>query len=290
MDRNTAESADSREPLEPLETAISEEQVGESAYERAATDGSDPRCIPQSLAGEPPSGDAIVYPDYPASDHHIWSTLFERQMNLLPDRAAESYLEGLKLLELAPDRVPALSDLSTVLERVVGWKVARIPGLLHERDFFSLLSRRIFPSTDYIRSVAELNYTPAPDLFHDIFGHMPMLTDPNFADFYERFGLAALSATGQDRISLERLHWFTVEFGLVDQSIGRRIYGAGILSSKDEVEHALSSNVTVHRFDANRVTAQDYDVWHLQEVLFSVTSFRELEQGFRDWTTERSLA
>jgi phenylalanine-4-hydroxylase len=261
-----------------------------SAYEKAATDGTDPRCVPQSLDGPPPVGDEIEYPDYPESDHEIWGTLFDRQRALLPGRAAEAYLRGIDILGLSRDQIPALKDLSGALERETGWKVARIPGLLHERDFFTLLSERTFPSTDYIRGVEELDYTPAPDLFHDIFGHMPMLTNPSFADFYQRFGHAALNAEGKDRVSLERLHWFTVEFGLVDQVVGRRIYGAGILSSKDEVAHALSPNVTVLRFDADRITEQDYEVWHLQETLFVVDSFGQLDRGFKDWTRRHGLA
>ena len=270
-------------------TELTSQESTLSAYERAAEEGGDPRCIPQSLTGDPPIGDEIDYPTYPASDHEIWQTLFERQIDLLPGRAAQAYLDGVKILGLTNDRIPALRDLSSALEKASGWQVARIPGLLHEKDFFGLLARRIFPSTDYIRGVEELDYTPAPDLFHDIFGHMPMLTDPSFADFYHRFGKAALHATGQDRVSLERLHWFTVEFGLVDQEIGRRIYGAGILSSKEEVRHALSDEVTVHRFDPNRVTEQDYEVWHLQDTLFVVNSFGELESGFKEWTLGRGL-
>lgn len=266
------------------------EQVPLSAYERAAQDGSDPRCVPQNLDGTPPIGDEIVYPDYRSEDHQIWKTLFDRQRELLPGRASEAYLRGIDILELKSERIPSLKDLSASLDRATGWKVARIPGLLHERDFFSLLSERVFPSTDYIRNLDELDYTPAPDLFHDIFGHMPMLTNPSFADFYQRFGQAALNAEGQDRISLERLHWFTVEFGLVDQKIGRRIYGAGILSSKEEVAHALSPAVEVRPFDPDRITEQDYEVWHLQQVLFAVESFAQLDTGFKDWTRRHGLA
>lgn len=275
--------------MESTERPVTGEETSVSAYEKAAEEGVDPRCIPQSLEEEPPIGAEIEYPDYPEADHKIWATLFERQTSLLPGRAARAYLNGIEILGLEPDRIPELRKLSASLESATGWKVARIPGLLHERDFFGLLSRRIFPSTDYIRGVEELDYTPAPDLFHDIFGHMPMLTNPDFADFYHRFGQAALHAAGQDRVSLERLHWFTVEFGLVDQQIGRRIYGAGILSSKEEVRHALSDEVTVHPFDPVRITEQDYEVWHLQDVLFVVDSFAQLERGFKEWTVERGL-
>lgn len=260
-----------------------------SAYEKAGAEDLDPRCIPQSLDGPPPVGDDIPYPDYADQDHANWRFLFERQMALLPGRAGEDFLRGVEVLGMTPERIPALRDLSRNMEAATGWKIARIPGLLHEKDFFNLLANRIFPSTDYIRGEEELDYTPAPDCFHDMFGHMPMLTQPAFADFYQRFGQAALRAEGADRPRLERFHWFTVEFGLIRQDEGTRIFGAGILSSKNEVTHALSDDVTVHPFDPARIVEQDYDVWHLQDVLFALDSFEQLEAGFRDWTRARGL-
>ncbi len=260
-----------------------------SAYEKAGAEAIDPRCIPQSLDSPPPVGDEIPYPAYTDEDHANWRFLFERQMTLLPGRAGEAFLDGVRLLGMTPDRIPALSDLSRRLEEATGWQVARIPGLLHEKDFFTLLANRRFPSTDYIRGRDELDYTPAPDCFHDMFGHMPMLTQPDFADFYQLFGQAALNAKGADRPRLERFHWFTVEFGLIRQDEGLRIFGAGILSSKEEVVHALSDAVTVHPFDPERIVEQDYDVWHLQDVLFVLESFEQLVEGFRDWTRRRGL-
>ena len=260
-----------------------------SAYERAAQEGVDPRCIPQNLEAPPPVGDEIEYPEYSQEDHDIWRTLFERQMAMLPGRAGEAYLNGIQVLGMTPDRLPSLADMSRRLENATGWKVARIPGLLHERDFFDLLARRIFPSTDYIRGREELDYTPAPDCFHDMFGHMPMLSEPAFAHFYQLFGKAALRAEGKDRPRLERFHWFTVEFGLIRQDEGMRIFGAGILSSKNEVKHALSEKVTKRPFDPEGIVEQDYDVWHLQDVLFVLESFDQLVEGFSDWTRSRGL-
>lgn len=270
-----------------LDSSLAEDE--RSAYEKAGAEDLDPRCIPQSLEAPPPVGGEITYPGYSDEDHETWRILFERQMRLLPGRAGEAFLNGVETLGMTPDRIPALRDLSARLEEATGWRVARIPGLLHEKDFFDLLASRTFPSTDYIRSREELDYTPAPDLFHDMFGHMPMLTQPAFADFYQRFGQAALRARGADRPRLERLHWFTVEFGLVRQEEGTRIFGAGILSSKDEVTHALSDEVTVLPFDPERIVEQDYDVWHLQDVLFVLDSFEQLERGFRGWTESRGL-
>jgi phenylalanine-4-hydroxylase len=210
-------------------------------------------------------------------------------MELLPGRASETYLEGVRKLGLSNDGIPALRDLSRVLDRATGWQVARIPGLLHERDFFRLLAERKFPSTDYIRGKEELDYTPAPDMFHDIFGHMPTLTQPDFADFYQLFGRAALDAKGVDRQSLERFHWFTVEFGLVEDPDGYRIFGAGIMSSKGEVLHALSDEVEHRPFSPEAVISQDYDVWHLQPILFVLESFEQLVEEFKGWAKSRKL-
>lgn len=262
-----------------------------SAFEKAmdANEDIDPRCIPQNLDGPPPVGDAIAYPDYDEADHEIWGTLVERQMEQLPDRACQAYLKGLDVLHITPDRIPPLADLSRRLEEATGWQVARIPGLLHEKDFFNLLANRQFPSTDYVRGWDELDYTPAPDCFHDMFGHMPMLTQPDFADFYQLFGEAALNAEGGDRPRLERFHWFTVEFGLLMEEAGTRIFGAGIVSSNEEVTHALSDGVTVHPFDPAHITEKDYEVYHLQDELFVMDSFEQLVDGFRDWTRSRGL-
>ncbi len=283
------------EPIDETKTPTTEpapeaQRDDLSAYEKAA-DGEniDPRCIPQNLDGPPPVGDEIDYPDYDEGDHEIWGTLVERQMEQLPGRACTAYERGLDVLNITPERIPPLSDLSRRLEAVTGWQVARIPGLLHEKDFFNLLANRKFPSTDYVRGWDELDYTPAPDCFHDMFGHMPMLTQPDFADFYQLFGKAALTAEGKDRPRLERFHWFTVEFGLLEEEVGTRLFGAGIVSSSDEVTHALSDEVTVHPFDPAHITEKDYEVYHLQDELFVMDSFEQLVDGFRNWTRSRGL-
>ena len=266
-----------------------DEKKNLSAYEKAAEQGIDPRCIPQKLEGPVPIHDEIVYPDYPESDQETWKFLYDRQVKLLPGRVCEEYIEGANKLNLSSDRIPYLKELSHVFTEATGWKVARIPGLIHEQDFFGLLQKKVFPSTDYIRGKNELDYTPAPDLFHDIFGHMPLLTNKNFASFYQMFGEAALNAKGEDRTKLETLHWFTVEFGLIKNTDGMRIYGAGIISSQKEVMHALSDGVEVIDFDPEKVVTQEYDVWHLQPILFAIDSFEHLETGFYDWTKKLGL-
>ncbi|MCH7975167.1 MAG: phenylalanine 4-monooxygenase [Bacteroidetes bacterium] len=273
--------------------SISTPEVGEdaplSAYEKPGVADIDPRCIPQNLDGSPPAGDEIVTPEYSDEDNANWTFLFNRQMSMLPGRAGAAFMTGVETLGMTPDGIPALPGLSRHMKQATGWQIARIPGLLHERDFFGLLAKRLFPSTDYIRGKEELDYTPAPDCFHDMFGHMPMLTQPAYADFYHMFGKAALDAKGQDRVSLERLHWFTVEFGLIQQEEGMRIFGAGVLSSKEEVQHALSGKVEKKPFDIDAIINQDYEVWHLQPVLFVLDSFEQLVDGFKNWAVGRGL-
>jgi phenylalanine-4-hydroxylase len=263
-----------------------------SAFETAQEeqDDVDPRTIPQKLDGEPPIGDEIEYPDYPEEDHETWRILVERQMEQLPGRACEAYMKGQEALQIEPDRIPSLANLSRRLDDQTSWTVANVPGLIHEKDFFTLLSERKFPSTNYVRGREELDYTPAPDCFHDMFGHMPMLTQPDFADFYQLFGQAALNAEGADRPRLERFHWFTVEFGLIREHREKRIFGAGIVSSNEEVTHALSDDVTLHDFDPEHIVEKDdYEVYNLQDELFVLDSFEQLVEGFRDWTTQRGL-
>jgi phenylalanine-4-hydroxylase len=260
-----------------------------SAYEKASEENIDPRCIPQKLLKAVPEDDKIIYPDYPQSDHDIWKFLYERQMKFLPGRVCDEYLTGVEKLKFTPGKIPALRDLSAIFKKNTGWTVARVPGLIDVDDFFALLKRKVFPSTDYIRGKDELDYTPAPDLFHDMFGHMPLLTDPNFASFYQKFGEAALHAEGANRKDLETLHWFTVEFGLIKKPVGMRIYGAGIVSSLGEVQHALSNEVEVRSFEPEQIVKQKYDVWHVQPVLYAIESFEQLEDGFMEWTKHRGM-
>ncbi|MBV9126455.1 MAG: phenylalanine 4-monooxygenase [Verrucomicrobia bacterium] len=256
-----------------------------------ATSTDDPRCVPIALDGPIPEGDEIPYPNYSVEEHDIWRTLYARQRKLLPGRACQEYIDGLELLKLPEDRVPALRDVSRVLEKATGWKLTRSPGLLHEKDFFERLARRVFPATDYVRPRHELDYTPAPDLFHDVFGHTPMIVHESFANFFQKIGQAAASenAVGDVRLGLVRIYWFTVEFGLINTPQGLRIYGNGITSSYGEVQHSLTDAVEKRPFIPEKVAQQEYDIWHMQPVLFVIDSFEQLERGFEHWAKSHRL-
>jgi phenylalanine-4-hydroxylase len=260
-----------------------------SAFEKAGLQGDDPRVVPIKLDGPAPEGDDIKYPDYREEEHETWKILYHRQRMLLPSHACQEYLDGLEMMEFPEERIPYLGDVGKVLLNNTNWQVARVPGLLFEGDFFSRLARRVFPSTDYIRPRHELDYTPAPDLFHDIFGHTPMINNPSFADFYQKIGQASLNAEGEFRRKLETIYWFTVEFGLINTSHGLRIYGNGIISSFAETQHSLTDKVKKLPFDLEKMAVQEYDVWHMQPLLFVIDSFDQLEQAFYEWARSHDL-
>jgi phenylalanine-4-hydroxylase len=255
-----------------------------SSAPNAQTATPDPRCVPIKLTQPIPVGDEIEYPAYTADQHAVWRELYARQVQLLPGRAADEFLTGLEALDLDREKIPALADVSRKLQAATNWRVARTPGLLDAHDFFSHLARRIFPCTDYVRSRDELDYTPAPDCFHDIFGHTPMIMHPRFADFYQHIGEAALACKDPAiEEGLTRIYWFTVEFGLIKNRAGLRIYGNGIISSYGEVLHSLKDEVKKLPFDPEVVAATPYDIWHFQDTLFVIDSFDHLGDEFEKW-------
>jgi phenylalanine-4-hydroxylase len=250
----------------------------------------DPRCVPHKLTAPLPVGGDCPYPDYTADEHAVWQTLYARLEALLPGRAAGEFLVGLEALGLERDRIPALADVSRKLRQATDWQIARTPGLLDAHDFFSYLARRIFPCTDYIRARSELDYTPAPDCFHDIFGHTPMIMHPRFANFYQRIGQAALACRDPAvEEGLTRIYWFTVEFGLIQAPAGPRIYGNGIISSSGETQHSLTDRVRKLPYTPEKLAAQPYDIWHFQDTLFVIESFDQLVQEFVRWARDHRL-
>jgi len=183
--------------------------------------------------------DARGYIHYPEADQRVWQRLITRQLDALPGRACDAYLDGLEQLDLPTERIPQLDQLSRVLERSTGWSLAPVPALISFDRFFALLATRQFPVATFIRTEQDLDYIQEPDIFHELFGHCPMLTHPAFADFTHTYGLLGLKATPQQRAYLARLYWLTVEFGLIDTPRGERIYGGGILSSYAETLYCL---------------------------------------------------
>lgn len=174
-----------------------------------------------------------------AWENKVWNTLITRQAKAIEGRACKDYINGLKILNLPTDRIPQLPEISEVLTKHTGWKIEPVPALISFDKFFKLLSEKKFPSATFIRTQEELDYLQEPDIFHEIYGHCALLTNPYFADFTARYGELGAKATDEERRYLARLYWFTVEFGLIKEDDQMKIFGGGILSSIGETKYSL---------------------------------------------------
>lgn len=215
---------------------------------------------------------------FTAEEHGVWDTLFDRQARLLPGRASNAYLRGLDALRLSESGIPNFEELSERLMKLTGWQVVAVPGLVPDDVFFEHMANRRFVSGNFIRRPDQLDYLQEPDVFHDVFGHVPMLADPRFADYLAAYGRGGLRALKLGALTqLARLYWYTVEFGLVEEEDGLRIYGAGIVSSSAESVFALD-DPSPNRigFDLRRVMRTEYRIDDFQQNYFVVPSFDEL--------------
>ncbi|HWU15522.1 MAG TPA: phenylalanine 4-monooxygenase [Caulobacter sp.] len=216
---------------------------------------------------------------YTQAEHEVWITLYERQAALLPGRACDEFLRGLDALDLHRSGIPDFRRINDELQRLTGWSVVAVPGLVPDDVFFDHLANRRFPAGQFIRRPDQLDYLQEPDIFHDVFGHVPMLTDPVFADYMQAYGRGGQRALGLGRLAnLARLYWYTVEFGLMETSQGLRIYGAGIVSSRTESLFALD-DPSPNRigFDLERVMRTPYRIDDFQQVYFVIPSIRTLQ-------------
>ncbi len=236
------------------------------------------------IASSPPPGAA---PDwtidqgwaaYSDAEHEVWITLYERQAALLPGRACEPFLRGLEALDLHRAGIPDFRRVNVELKRLTGWEVVAVPGLVPDEVFFDHLANRRFPAGRFIRTREQLDYLQEPDVFHDVFGHVPMLTDPTFADYMQAYGQGGLRALHLGQLhNLARLYWYTVEFGLLQTPAGLRLMGAGIVSSRAESIFALD-DPSPNRlgFDLERVMRTPYRIDDFQQVYFVVPSLKTL--------------
>ena len=215
---------------------------------------------------------------YSAADHAVWQTLYERQTRLLPGRACDEFIAGMQALPIGADQIPDFERLSEVLMRHTGWQVVAVPGLVPDEVFFEHLAHRRFPAGQFIRRADQLDYLEEPDVFHDVFGHVPMLMNRQIADYIQAYGVGGLRAQQLGRLAqLARVYWYTVEFGLVQQADGLRLYGAGIASSFSETRFALDdASPNRIRFDLDRVMRTRYRIDDFQESYFVLGSLDEL--------------
>jgi phenylalanine-4-hydroxylase len=215
---------------------------------------------------------------YTPEDHATWDTLFARQAKLLPGRASNAWLRGLDVLKLSKPGIPDFEELSERLMKLTGWQVVAVPGLVPDDVFFDHMANRRFVAGNFIRRPDQLDYLQEPDVFHDVFGHVPMLADPVFADYLEAYGRGGQRALGLDALKyLGRLYWYTVEFGLIAEPEGLRIYGSGIVSSYAESRFALDDpSPNRIMLDLARVMRTEYRIDDFQQNYFVIPSFDEL--------------
>ncbi|NQZ30967.1 MAG: phenylalanine 4-monooxygenase [Oceanospirillaceae bacterium] len=222
-----------------------------------------------------PDENGIIH--YSHEENNTWQLLIKRQLKLIKHRACDEFLTGLDKLNLPLHCIPQLSDIDATLQRETGWQTSAVPALINFDRFFALLADRKFPVATFIRTRQEIDYVQEPDIFHEIFGHCPLLTNPDFARFTENYGKLAMRASKQERQYLARLYWFTVEFGLLETAKGLRIYGGGILSSKEEVLYAVESEQALKiAFNTLDVLRTPYRIDVLQAIYFKIGSMADL--------------
>lgn len=232
--------------------------------------------MPKSTAYTAKTPDANGRIAYTAEDNAVWSDLFAQQMPRVADHCAPEYLDGLAKIDLPADHVPQCADLSVKLTALTGWRVEPVPALIGFKTFFSMLANKTFPAASFIRNRDDFDYIEEPDIFHEVFGHTPLLTDPRFAAFSETIGTAGVNADPKDYSWLIRLYWFTIEFGLIQTDQGVKALGSGLASSPTELRHATSDAPVKQPFDVIDILRTPYRIDIPQPIYFVLDSADQL--------------
>lgn len=216
------------------------------------------------------------YVNWSETEIDTWRKLVNRQKDIIQGRACDEFLKGIEILNFVPDAIPQIPDINRTLEQYTGWGVEPVPAIIQPKEFFTLLANKRFPAATFIRLPEEMDYLQEPDIFHEIYGHTPLLTNKAYANFMERFGELALQVEPKDRRRLFRLFWFTIEFGLIETTDGLKAYGGGILSSIGETQYCLSDEPEVVPFDALDVLRTPYRIDIMQPMYFKIKNFDDL--------------
>ncbi len=237
----------------------------------------------QSLVAATPYLIEQKYRDYGPEQHDVWSKLVRHRRPQLQEHACREYLEGYEIIGLQDDRLPDLSAITKCLKPRTGWSATPVSGFLPSNAFFEMLAARMFPTTTYLRGANSLEYIPEPDIFHDVFGHVPMHAHPVFADFLQHYGAVCTEVKDAEALErLGRLFWYTVEFGLIRQDGRIKVYGSGVISSHQECTNVIEGGCLVKDFNLDEVFATPVKVDALQRVLFAIESFDQLYEAVRE--------
>lgn len=216
------------------------------------------------------------YVNWSEQENETWAELVDRQKDIVIGRACDEFMQGLDILNLGSGKVPQIPDINKILDNYTGWGVQPVPALIQPKEFFELLANKRFPAATFIRIPEEMDYLQEPDIFHEVYGHTPLLTNQAYGDFMEEFGKLALQAEPKQRRQLFRLFWFTIEFGLLKTETGLKAYGGGILSSIGETQYCLTDKAEKLPFDILTVLRTPYRIDIMQPVYFVLEKFDDL--------------
>src|SRR6201985_1740531 len=220
---------------------------------------------------------------YTPDQHAVWAELVSRRMPQLKEHACEEYLDGFNQIGLHEDAIPNLAEVNKRLGTRTGWNATPVSGFLPPDAFFEMLAARQFPTTTWLRSRESLAYIPEPDIFHDVFGHVPMHAHPVFADFLQHYGVVCAALTDKEALEkMGRLFWFTVEFGVIRQGGGYRLYGSGLISSQGQSNYVVEGGPEIRPFDVDQVLNQEFSTSEMQPVLYAVDSFEQIYEATRE--------
>ena len=223
-----------------------------------------------------------IYANYTPEDFEVWKLLYNRQIDFIKNKVAPEFLESLDTVGFSPDRIPNFEVVNTTLSRYTGWQIITVPNLAPAETFFNHLSNKRFTATCWLRSMDQIDYLEEPDMFHDVFAHTPLLSNTDYTDFFQKMGQRAMRVINKPQkvTMLQRLYWFTIEFGLIRSSNEVKIYGAGIISSKGEAEHSLSKDSTKLEYDVEKIMNHPFRTDIIQDTYYVIDSFEQLSDSF----------
>lgn len=219
-----------------------------------------------------------IYSDYTDEDFRVWKILFDRQMDILSQTVSRNYLDALQIVNFRNDKIPDFNEVNSTLNDLTGWNLHVVPNISPQKEFFKYLSEKKFTATCWLRSFEQLDYIEEPDMFHDVFAHVPLLSNTAYCNFFKGISDIALEHIDDPKAIelLGRIYWFTIEFGLIRENDKLKIYGAGIISSNGETKHCLSNECEKLNFDVNKIMSTDFRTDILQDKYFVIDSFDQL--------------